>query len=91
MGVSRKEVQNRRCGHTGTKKFIVGRFLDYKLVDLNPVVKQLEDLPVIINQIHVERMTISEPFQVACISEKLLPLLVTSRFLESIIIWLNEC
>ena len=50
------------------------QFLDYKMVDSIPVVKQLADLQVIINQIHVERMEISEPFQVASIIEKLPPL-----------------
>ena len=47
----------------GMKKFIVGCFLDYKLVDSIPIVKQLEDLQVIINLIHIEVMTISDPFQ----------------------------
>ena len=46
----------------GTKKFIVERFIDYKMMDLIPVVKLLKDLQVIINQIHVEWMVISEPF-----------------------------
>ena len=58
----------------GTKKFIVGLFLDYMMVDSIPVVKQLEHLQVIINQIHMERMAISEPFQVASIIEMLPPL-----------------
>ena len=58
----------------GTKKFIVGRFLNYKMVDSILVVKQLEDLQVLINKIHVEGMAISELFQVASIIEKL-PLL----------------
>ena len=49
--ISIKEVQ---IEDTWIKKFIVGRFLDYKMVDSIPVVKQLEDLQVIINQIHVE-------------------------------------
>ena len=53
----------------GTKKFTVGQFLDYKMVDSIPVVKQIEDLQVIINQIDVEGMAISEPFQVASIIE----------------------
>ena len=33
----------------GTKKYILERFLDYKMLDSIPVVKQLEDLQVIIN------------------------------------------
>ena len=39
------------------------------MVDLIPMVNQLEDLQVIINQIDVEGMAISEPFQVASIIE----------------------
>ena len=56
-----------------TKKFIVGRFLDFKMVDLIPVVKTLEEIQVIINQIILEGMSISEPFKIASIIEKLSP------------------
>ncbi|XP_072976984.1 uncharacterized protein [Typha angustifolia] len=57
----------------GAKKFVVGKFLDYKMVDTKPVINQVQDLQVIIHEIHVEGMVINESFQVAAIIEKLPP------------------
>ncbi|XP_038988004.1 uncharacterized protein LOC120112517, partial [Phoenix dactylifera] len=58
----------------GTKKFVVGKFLDYKMVDSKDVISQVQDLQVIIHDIHAEGMILSESFQVAAIIEKLPPL-----------------
>nr|GEY76662.1 uncharacterized protein [Tanacetum cinerariifolium] len=55
----------------GTKKFVVARFLDYKMVDSKNVISQVQDLQVLIHDIHAEGMTLSETFQVATIIEKL--------------------
>ena len=52
------------------KKFIMGRFLDYKMVDSKTIISQVQDLQVILHEIHAERMVISESFQVAAIIEK---------------------
>ncbi|KAL8090839.1 hypothetical protein AgCh_040053 [Apium graveolens] len=57
----------------GEKKWIVGRFLDYKMTDSKTVVSQVQELQVIIHDIHAERMVISEPFQVTAVIEKLPP------------------
>ncbi|KAL2486766.1 zinc knuckle (CCHC-type) family protein [Abeliophyllum distichum] len=57
----------------GAKKFIVGRFLDYKMVDLKTVISQIQKLQVILHEIHAEGMSLSETFQVAAIIEKLPP------------------
>ncbi|XP_070664532.1 uncharacterized protein [Malus domestica] len=57
----------------GSKKFVVGKFLDYKMVDSKFVVSQSEDLQKIIQDIHVEGMVINESFQVASFIEKLPP------------------
>ena len=57
----------------GSKKFVVGKFLEYKMVDAIPVINQVQDLQVIIHDIHAEGMVISESFQVAAIIEKLPP------------------
>ncbi|KAL6331736.1 hypothetical protein AAG906_016732 [Vitis piasezkii] len=57
----------------GAKKFVVGRFLDYKMVDSKTVVSQVQELQVILHEIHVEGMMLSETFQVAAIIEKLPP------------------
>ncbi|GKA82744.1 pol polyprotein [Tanacetum coccineum] len=50
----------------GTKKFVVARFLDYKMVDSKNVISQ-----VLLHDIHAEGMTLSETFQVDAIIENL--------------------
>ena len=57
----------------GAKKWIVGRFLDYKMVDSNTVVIQVQELHMIIHDSHSEGMVINESFQVAVVMEKLPP------------------
>ncbi|GKA06881.1 retrovirus-related pol polyprotein from transposon TNT 1-94 [Tanacetum coccineum] len=57
----------------GTKKFVVARFLDYKIVDSKNMISQVQDLQVLLHDIHAEGMTLSETFQVAAIIEKLPP------------------
>ncbi|GKA17710.1 pol polyprotein [Tanacetum coccineum] len=57
----------------GTKKFVVACFLDYKMVDSKNVITQVQDLQVLLHDIHAEGMTMSETFQVAAIIEKLPP------------------
>ncbi|CAL2228229.1 unnamed protein product [Prunus armeniaca] len=57
----------------GSKKFVIGRFLDFKMVDSKHVVKQVEDLQKIIHEILAEGMKINESFQVASLIEKLPP------------------
>ena len=58
----------------GLKKFVVGKFLDYKMIDSKTVIIQVQDLQVILHDIHAEGMSLSEYFQVAAIIEKLPPL-----------------
>ena len=58
---------------TRAKKFVVGRFLDYKMVDSKTVVSQVQELQVILHKIHAEGMMLSETFQVAVIIEKVFP------------------
>ena len=55
------------------KKFIVGRFLDYKMVDSKTVISQVQELQIILHELHAEKMELSESFQVAAIVEKLPP------------------
>ncbi|CAH9071850.1 unnamed protein product, partial [Cuscuta epithymum] len=57
----------------GKKKFIVGHFLDFKMVDHKSVVSQVEEFQLILHEIHAEGMSLSESFQVAVIIEKLPP------------------
>ena len=49
----------------------MGRFLDYKMVDSKTVVSQVQEIQVILHEIHAEGMMLSETFQVAAIIEKL--------------------
>ncbi|GJY01852.1 pol polyprotein [Tanacetum coccineum] len=58
---------------TGTKKFVVAQFLVYKMVDSKNVISQVQDLQVLLHNIHAEGMTLSETFQAAAIIEKLPP------------------
>ena len=58
----------------GLKKFVVGKFLDYKMLDSKTVISQVQDLQVILHDIHAEGMSLNESFQVALIIEKLPPL-----------------
>ena len=46
----------------GTKKFVVARFLDFKMVDSKTVITQVQELQVILHEIHAEGMTLSETF-----------------------------
>ncbi|GJX20383.1 hypothetical protein Tco_0223060 [Tanacetum coccineum] len=59
--------------NAGTNKFEVAQFLDYKMVDSKNVTSQVQDLQVLIHDIHAEEMTLSETFQAAVIIEKLPP------------------
>ena len=49
----------------------MGHFLKYKMVDSKTVVSQVQELQVILHEIHAERMILSKTFQVATIIEKL--------------------
>ena len=55
------------------KKFVVGRFLDYKMADYKTIISQVQDLQVILHEIHAGVMVLNESFQVATIIEKLPP------------------
>ncbi|RVW42300.1 Retrovirus-related Pol polyprotein from transposon TNT 1-94 [Vitis vinifera] len=58
----------------GMKKFIVGKFLDFKMIDSKTVISQVQELQVILHEIHYEGMSLSDSFQVAAVIEKLPPL-----------------
>lgn len=56
------------------KKLIVCKFLEYKMTDSKTVISQVQELHILLHDIHAEKMTLSELFQVAAIIEKLPPL-----------------
>ena len=55
------------------KKFIMGRFLKYKMVDSKTVISQVQEFQLVLHEIEAEGMILSEIFQVATILEKLPP------------------
>ena len=65
--------QKYKTEDAGAKKFVIGQFLDYKMVDSKTVVSQVQELQVILHEIHAEGMMLSETYQVATIIEKLPP------------------
>ena len=48
--------QKYKTKDVGAKKFVVGRFLDYKMVHSKTVVSQVQELQVILHEIHAEGM-----------------------------------
>ncbi|GKE12919.1 hypothetical protein Tco_1416470 [Tanacetum coccineum] len=54
-----------------SKKFVVGKFLNFKINDAKPVVKQVEELQIIIHEMKVEGMGINSNFIVGSLIEKL--------------------
>ncbi|KAK3016529.1 hypothetical protein RJ639_006852 [Escallonia herrerae] len=57
----------------GSKKFVVGKFLDFKMVDSKTVISQVQKFQLILHDIHAEGMVLGESFQVAALIEKLPP------------------
>ncbi|KAL0285290.1 UNVERIFIED_CONTAM: hypothetical protein Sangu_2786800 [Sesamum angustifolium] len=58
----------------GLKKFIVEKFLEFKMVDSKMVMNKVQEFQMILHDLHAEEMKLSESFQVAATIEKLLPL-----------------
>ena len=46
----------------GSKKFLVARFLNFVMVDSKPLISQVEELQLIINELDVNGMLLVEPF-----------------------------
>ncbi|KAK3019442.1 hypothetical protein RJ639_004513 [Escallonia herrerae] len=57
----------------GSKKFVVDKFLDFKMVDSKTVISQVQEFQLILHDIHAEMMVFGESFQVAALIEKLPP------------------
>ncbi|KAL0332968.1 UNVERIFIED_CONTAM: hypothetical protein Scaly_2198300 [Sesamum calycinum] len=66
--------RNTKTEDAGLKKFIVGKFLNFKMVDSKTVMNQVQEFQMILHDLHAEGMKLSESFQVAAMIEKLPPL-----------------
>nr|XP_015888322.2 uncharacterized protein LOC107423301 [Ziziphus jujuba var. spinosa] len=60
--------------NVGSGKFVVGRLLDYVMVDSKSLMSQVHELQVLIQELLTEEMTINEAFQLTSMIEKLPPL-----------------
>ncbi|KAK3042935.1 hypothetical protein RJ639_001011 [Escallonia herrerae] len=58
---------------SGSKKFVVDKFLDFKMVDSKTVISQVQEFQLILHDIHAGGMVLGESFQVAALIEKLPP------------------
>lgn len=56
------------------KKFIIAKFLDFKIVESKDVVTQVQELQLIIPNLHAKDFFTNYTFHVATIIEKLTPL-----------------
>lgn len=63
--------QKYKSEDAGTKKFLVSCVFEFKMVDNIQSMKQVTHLHLLLHCIHVERMDLTEAFQVACIIQKL--------------------
>ena len=59
-----------RIEDVGTKMFVVGRFLEYKMVDSKIVISQVREFQLILYKIKAEGRILPETFQVTTIIEK---------------------
>lgn len=57
----------------GMKKFTIGIFLGFKMVVSKPMIMQVQQLHVVLHDIHAEQLHVSDYFQVPLIIEKILP------------------
>ncbi|GJU12044.1 hypothetical protein Tco_1134440 [Tanacetum coccineum] len=60
----------------GTKKFVVAHFLDYKMVDSKNVITQVQDLQVLLHDIHAEGMTLSHKRKEMSVEDLVVRLLI---------------
>ncbi|XP_073153970.1 uncharacterized protein [Henckelia pumila] len=58
-----------RTEDAGMKKFIVGKFLNYKMIDFKSVLSQVQELQLLLHDFHADGMQINEPFQVSLVVE----------------------
>lgn len=69
MGFVGKEIQDRECWNEKVHSRQVSRLQDGKLQNLD-----IQELQVLLHDVHAEKMVLSQSFQVATIIEKLYPI-----------------
>lgn len=57
--------QNYNIDDARVKKFIAGHFLDYQMMNFKIAISQVDELQVILHDIHINDMILNETFQVA--------------------------
>ena len=57
----------------GTKKFLISKYFDFKMVDDKPILVQVHELQVLANKLRAVKIDITETFQVGAIIAKLPP------------------
>ncbi|XP_070054154.1 uncharacterized protein [Nicotiana tomentosiformis] len=62
-----------KTGDACLKKFVVAKFLDYKMIDNKTVGTQVQELQLIFYDLITEGMVVNEVFQVAAMIEKVPP------------------
>ena len=55
----------------GTKKFLISKYFDFKMVDDKPILPQVHELQVIVNKLRAVKIDLPETFQVCAIIAKL--------------------
>ncbi|KAK9121823.1 hypothetical protein Syun_019440 [Stephania yunnanensis] len=56
----------------GAKKFVIGKFIQYVMVDSKNVIKKVEEIQVLIHELHSEGYSINGHFQVGAITKSYL-------------------
>ncbi|XP_042035004.1 putative receptor-like protein kinase At3g47110 [Salvia splendens] len=62
-----------RSDNAGNKKFVIAKFLDYKMVDTRPVIEQVQVFQMIIHELVAEGMALPDNFTTGTTIEKLPP------------------
>ncbi|XP_050916151.1 uncharacterized protein LOC127131267 [Lathyrus oleraceus] len=75
---SAKEIWNAlefkfKAEEEGTKKFLISKYFDFKMLDSNPILAQVHELQVLVNKIKAVKIDIPEAFQVGAIIAKFPP------------------
>ena len=60
-----------KADEEGTKKFLISKYFDFKFFDEKPLLPQIHELQIIINNLRAIKIELPKPFQVGAIIAKL--------------------